>query len=278
MTLHTVRTFSAAAAALLLLLAALSAACPARARKRGGGEVYSRGGMVRMNPAVRSVALVFTAADTADGADTIASALRRYGIRGHFFFTGKFFEKFPAVVTRLLREGHYVGCHGYSHLLYLPWDRSDTMLVTRTAFEADMRQAYRTMARFGIRKRKAWYFIPPYEHYNDTVAAWARDMGLTLINNTPGTLTYGDYTTPDMPHYYSSDFILGRVLGMAAAGDGGINGHLLLMHLGTSGRRTDKFYNRLPELIEGLTALGYTFADLSQNVPKPQNYIRPASR
>ncbi len=276
MSLHTVRTFFATAA-LLLLLAVLSAASPAEARKRDGGEVYSRGGMVRMNPAVRSVALVFTAADMADGADTIASTLRRYGIRGHFFFTGKFFGKFPAVVKRLLREGHYVGCHGYSHLLYMPWDRSDTMLVTRTAFEADMRQAYRAMARFGIRKKKAWYFIPPYEHYNDTVAAWARCLGLTLINNTPGTLTYGDYTTPDMPRYYSSDFILERILGMAA-GDGGINGHLLLMHLGTSERRTDKFYNRLPELIEGLTALGYTFADLSQNVPKPKNYKRPASR
>lgn len=264
----TIMSMNISGKALVALLVAYVFCAVAYAQK-SGGNVYTHGGITRLNPEERKVALVFTAADMADGADTVMSTLKRYRVRGHFFFTGGFFGKFPDVVRRLLKDGHYVGCHGYSHLLYLPWDRSDTMLVSRTAFREDINKAYDTMAPFGIRKKKAYYFIPPYEHFNDTVSAWALEMGLQLINNTQGTLTYGDYTTPDMARYYSSDCIMERTMRMAAEKPDGINGHILLIHLGTSERRTDKFYNRLPQLIEGLRGMGYEFADLSKVIPKP---------
>ena len=172
-------------------------------------------------------------------------------------------------VRRLLKDKHYVSCHGYSHLLYFPWDRSDTMLVSREEFRRDMEKAYETMAPFGIKKKKAYYFVPPFEHFNDTISAWAKEMGLQLINNTYGTLTYGDYTTPDMARYYSSNYIMERTMRIAGEEPHGINGHILLIHFGTSERRTDKFYNRLPQLIENLKKMGYEFADLSKVIPKP---------
>jgi endoglucanase len=37
----------------------------------------------------------------------------------------------------------------------------------------------------------------------------------------------------------------------------GLNGFILLMHIGTDAGRTDKFYKRLPELIEYLKKRGY---------------------
>lgn len=249
------------------IMAATAGADPGGGRDKG--PVITRGAVTQLSPARREVALVFTAADMADGADTIISTLRRYKVRGHFFFTGTFFRRFPGVVKRLLADGHYVGCHGYTHMLYFPWDRSDTMLVTRQQFNADLDSAYAVMRPFGITRRKAYYFIAPFEHFNDTVSAWARDIGLQLINNTYGTLTYGDYTTPSMKRYYSSDYIMKRTLDMAAASPSGINGHLLLIHLGTVSERTDKFYNRLPELITRLREMGYSFADLSKRIPRP---------
>ena len=251
--------------ALLIAYACSATACAQKADR----NIYTRGGITQMNPEERKVALVFTAADMADGADTVISTLKRYRVRGHFFFTGRFFQKFPDVVRRLVKDKHYVGCHGYSHLLYFPWDRSDTMLVSRAEFREDINKAYETMAPFGIKKKKAYYFVPPYEHFNDTVSVWAREAGLQLINNTYGTLTYGDYTTPDMARYYSSDYIMERTMRMAAEKPNGINGHILLIHFGTSERRTDKFYHRLPQLIEGLRGMGYEFADLSKVIPKP---------
>lgn len=254
--------------AFALFIAAIAFTNTAGAQK-ADRNVYTRGGITQMNPELRKVALVFTAADMADGADTVISTLKQKGVKGHFFFTGRFFERFPDVVKRLVKAKHYVGCHGYSHLLYFPWDRNDTMLVSRAEFRADIRKAYDTMAPFGIKKKKAYFFIPPFEHFNDTVSAWAKEMGLQLINNTYGTLTYGDYTTPDMARYYSSDYILERTLRMAEEQPRGINGHILLIHFGTSEKRTDKFYNRLPELIDKLRGMGYEFADLSKVIPKP---------
>jgi endoglucanase len=39
-----------------------------------------------------------------------------------------------------------------------------------------------------------------------------------------------------------------------------MNGFILLIHIGTDPRRTDKLYNRLGNLIDTLRARGYSFA------------------
>jgi peptidoglycan/xylan/chitin deacetylase (PgdA/CDA1 family) len=47
----------------------------------------------------------------------------------------------------------------------------------------------------GVNTLKLKYFLPPYEWYNDSIAAWTKQLGLQLINYTPGTLSHADYTT-----------------------------------------------------------------------------------
>ena len=59
--------------------------------------------------------------------------------------------------------------------------------MTRQEFEEDMFKSYKVLREFGI--TDAPYFIPPYEHYNATISSWARQLGLQVINYTPGTLT-----------------------------------------------------------------------------------------
>lgn len=103
--------------------------------------------------------------------------------------------------------------------------------------------------------------MPPYEHYNATIASWARSMGLTLVNYTNGTYTNGDYTTPEMKTYFSSKFIMDKVLSVEK--ESGLNGHIMLIHLGTEDARTDKFYDKLPELIRTLRRRGYEFVPLT---------------
>ena len=225
-------------------------------------SVYYQGGIVRTDPSLKRISLVFTAADKADGAASIRATLKRFGIKGSFFFTGEFFEKYPGVVRDLLADGHYVGSHSYGHLLYAPWEKRDSLLVSREEFEADIRRSYEVMAPFGITPASAPLFMPPYEYYNATISSWARSMGLQLVNYTSGTYTNGDYTTPDMPHYYSSRFILDKLLSVEASE--GLNGHILLIHLGTDDARTDKFYTHLPHLIRTLRRRGYTFVPLQE--------------
>lgn len=226
-------------------------------------NIYRDGGIIRTDPSVRHIDFVFTAADKADGADRIISTLRKYNIKGGFFFTGEFFELYPDVVRRLVAEGHYVGSHSYGHLLYAPWGKRDSLLVTRQEFEEDMFKSYKVLREFGI--TDAPYFIPPYEHYNATISSWARQLGLQVINYTPGTLTNGDYTTPGMSRYFSSKEILGKIREYERTDPDGLNGHIILIHFGTDPSRTDKFYDKLPGLIRELRRKGYSFTPLKDN-------------
>lgn len=229
-------------------------------------NVYADGGIIRFNPHRKRICLVFTAADKADGAEPILRTLKKNHIHAGFFFTGEFYEKFPAVIKRLVADGHYVGSHSYGHLLYFPWGRPDTMLVSHEEFNKDIMKSYELMGKFGITKEKAPYFIPPYEHYNALVSAWAEQLGLKVMNYTPGTATNGDYTTPDMKNYYSSDNIMQRIMKYEREDPNGLNGHFLLLHFGTDSRRTDKFYNRLPDLINTLRAKGYEFVSVEDAI------------
>ena len=226
-------------------------------------NIYQDGGIIRTDPSVKHIDFVFTAADKADGAERIISTLRKYNIKGGFFFTGEFFEMYPDVVRRLVAEGHYVGSHSYGHLLYAPWGDRDSLLVTRQEFNEDIFKSYKVLREFGI--TDAPYFIPPYEHYNATISSWARQLGLQVINYTPGTLTNGDYTTPEMKRYFSSKEILSKIWEYERTDPNGLSGHIMLIHFGTDPARTDKFYDKLPGLIRELRRKGYSFTPLKDN-------------
>lgn len=228
-------------------------------------NVYEQaGGIIKGNPDKKNITLVFTADQWGDGADDIISALKKNKIKGAFFFTGRFFELHADVVRRLVADGHYVGSHSYGHLLYAPWENRDSMLITKQQFMDDMRQSYATLARFGITEAKAPFFIPPYEYYNSTVCSWARQMGLRIVNFTPGTGTNADYTIPSMKNYRSSDEIEKRLLDYEHAHT--LNGHFLMIHFGTSPKRADKFYKRLPQVIKALRHRGYHFVSLEDMI------------
>lgn len=230
-------------------------------------HVWVDGGIIRTNPYRKNITLVFTAADKRDGEEAILSTLKKHGIKAGFFFTGEFYEKFPETISRLTEEGHYVGSHSYGHLLYMPWENRDSLLVTQQEFERDMEKSFELMEKAGIHQNEASFFIPPYEYYNSTISAWAKGMGLQVINFTPGTLSNADYTTPDMTNYRSSKYIYDRILKKEK--EEGLNGHLLLIHFGTDPLRTDKFYNGyLDKLISVLKKKGYKFTSIPDALGK----------
>ena len=92
--------------------------------------------------------------------------------------------------------------------MYCDWNKRDSLLVSKEEFKKDLLHSYFEINKSGISKDKAKYFLPPYEWYNDSIAAWTKEMDLQLINYTPGTMSNADYTTPDMKNYRSSEEIL----------------------------------------------------------------------
>ena len=184
----------------------------------------------------------------------ILSTLRKHGVKASFFLTGKFASSFTSIVKKIKTGGHYVGAHSDEHLLYCDWTKRDSLLVTKEQFTTDLLRNY---SRLNISKKDAPYFLPPYEWYNDSIAAWTKELGLQLINYTPGTLSHADYTTPAMKNYRSSETILSSVYKYEAEHSAGLNGFILLMHIGAGPQRTDKLYNKLDELLAWLKRKEY---------------------
>jgi peptidoglycan/xylan/chitin deacetylase (PgdA/CDA1 family) len=78
-----------------------------------------------------------------------------------------------------------------------------------------------------------------------------------LVSFSPGTLSSADYTIPKDNNYRSSEIIYTSIVNHEARQASGLNGFILLLHIGTSPLRTDKFYKRLPQLVKWLRKRGY---------------------
>lgn len=251
---------------LLLCIVFLSSgpfACSENSGPAGPRFSYDEGGIVRGDERKRELALVFTGDEYADGGEHIRAALTRHRITATFFFTGRFYRNpaFSALIEGLKEDGHYLGAHSDQHLLYCSWDDRDRLLVTRDSLIADLDANYNAMERFGIAKSEALHFMPPYEWYNESISAWVAEHGLILVNFTPGTRSAADYTTPEMgDRYVSSDAIFQSILAREEEDPNGLNGFILLLHIGTAPERSDKFYQRLDELIAVLKGRAYRFS------------------
>jgi peptidoglycan/xylan/chitin deacetylase (PgdA/CDA1 family) len=254
-------------ASLIYLLAAKEAASPNPSKGGAFDESskkklsFSYGGIIRGDSTKKNIALVFTGDEFAEGGNFIANTLAEQKIKASFFLTGKFYRNtaFRKIIEKLKQNGNYLGAHSNEHLLYCDWQKRDSLLVSKQQFNTDLMKNYAEMSGFGIQKNKSNYFLPPYEWYNDSIAAWTKELGLELICYTPGTLSHADYTTANDKNYRSSETIYNSIVDYEKAKASGLNGFILLMHIGAGPGRTDKFYSRLPELIKYLKLKGYQF-------------------
>jgi peptidoglycan/xylan/chitin deacetylase (PgdA/CDA1 family) len=227
---------------------------------------YSHGGIVRGDSTKKEIALVFTADEFGEGLPSIIKTLRLKNVKASFFFTGKFYrnKNFQSYVQELNKNGHYLGPHSDSHLLYNDWDKRDSLLITHDQFNADMQNNLSSMQLQHTAVHHPQYFIPPYEWWNDTIAAWSAALDLNLFCFTPGIRTNADYTYPGMPSYKSTEWIIQSLKEQQQKNANVFNGSIILIHAGTDERRKDKLYNKLDELINWLHSEGYVFKRIDE--------------
>lgn len=219
----------------------------------------------------KQIAIVFTGDEFADGAAYIRQTLKNKKVKCSFFLTGNFYrnKEFEPVIMDLKSDGHYLGSHSDKHLLYCDWEKRDSLLITKNEFDYDIENSYKELSRFGISKNDAFYFLPPYEWYNDSIVAWTAGQDLQLVNFTPGTRSNADYTYPEMNEkYVSSKDVFNSIVDYERNSANGLNGFILLVHIGTDPRRKDKFYTRLPQLINYFQKKEYSLVRIDQLLDK----------
>ncbi|MCB0689688.1 MAG: polysaccharide deacetylase family protein [Saprospiraceae bacterium] len=231
-------------------------------------STYQYGGLVRLDSTKKSIYLTFTGGDFGEGTMDVCRTLKKYQIPANFFFTGDFYRNNNnrKAIKKLMKDGHYLGPHSDKHLLYASWEDRDLLLVTKDSFRSDLLANFQIMNDRGIKSEGIRFFMPPYEWYNDSISYWSRELGLQLINFTAGTRSNADYTTTDMgKRYVPSEMIMQSIFDYEAKDPHGLNGFILLLHVGAGPGRVDKFYTYLPRLIKDLKRLGYQFALLNDN-------------
>lgn len=222
-------------------------------------KVDRYGALVRGSTEAKEVSLVFTAHDLVDGKDQIAKTLKEKGVSASFFLTGDFLrDDANKGFLKEIRKRNYIGPHSDKHLLYAPWENRDSTLISEEEFKRDLFSNYKELERLGVQKKDAKYYLPSYEWYNDDVVRWAGNAGVEVVNFSPVLRTAADYTYPEMgDRYRSSDELLEGLYKVEQ--EFGLQGNIILIHLGVDNRRQDKFYNKLDVIIEDLRAKGYSF-------------------
>ncbi len=228
-------------------------------------ELY-QGGITRGDKSRKAIALALTGHEYAEGGETILNELQRQKAKASFFFTGKFVAN-PALqplVKRIAAEGHYFSVHSDQHLLYCSWDKSRQLLVSREEFRADLQANFSHYAGLKLKAQPGRFFIPPFEHYNQQIVDWAGERGCVVINYTPGTRSNADYTGEADQNFVSSQVIFDSILKREQTDPHGLNGFILLLHLGSGPGRTDKFHHRFGELLDHLKVQGYEFVRVDE--------------
>jgi len=229
---------------------------------------YSEGGIIRGDSKQKQIALVFTGDEFGDGLSSIAKTLEEQQVKASFYFTGRFYRNkdFQSGIKKLYEQKHLMGMHSDQHLLYADWTQRNKTLVTKDSLFLDLGHNEDAMMAVGIREsdmRK--YFIPPYEWWNKETAGWLDKAGYTVFSFTPGTGSNADYTYPEMgKSYKSSETIMNSIKKFNGEKPAGLNGAVLLVHIGTDPRRKDKLYDRLNELINYLKRNGYNFGRIDE--------------
>jgi peptidoglycan/xylan/chitin deacetylase (PgdA/CDA1 family) len=123
-----------------------------------------------------AVAITFDDGPSPDTTPRVLDALRDAGVRATFFVLGKHAERHPEIVERMVRDGHEVASHGYSHgiLVFAPpqqitWELLRTQRLLQDAGAPPVR-----------------WFRTPHGFRNPFVVRVARRLGYRVVGWTKG--------------------------------------------------------------------------------------------
>jgi peptidoglycan/xylan/chitin deacetylase (PgdA/CDA1 family) len=207
-------------------------------------EKYKGKEIIKVNTEEKAVALTFDAGANADGVEPVLAILKENGIRGTFFLTGKFIEKFPEKVKKIMASGGDVGNHTYDHP-YLSQLSSEQI-------KEEIAGSEKAFAKLGGKFQPL--LRAPYGDRNQTVLNAVSEAGYINIRWTVDSLgwkgTSGGQT---------KNSVRDKVLQNASPGA------IIMMHLGSNpDDKTHLDSAALPEIIEQLRADGYEFVTLSE--------------
>ena len=239
--------------------------------------------ITRGNTNSKKISITFDGGSNATEAAMILKTLREKSIKTTIFLAGSFMKKYPALVRRMVRDGHEVGNHtmNHPHLTTYDKDRRHRTLngVTKELLTEELESTAR-LFKSTTGREMAGLWRAPYGEVNSELRRWAFDLGYIHIGWTTDRERKESLDTLDWVSdkgsrlYLTLSEIKSRVMGFGKDSKKGLSGGIMLMHLGTNRAEKERAYNVLPEMIDGLRKRGYRFVKVSTLLPEI-NKIRP---
>ncbi len=218
------------------------------------------------DPQQKTIAFTFDGGSDDAHTREILQTLREQNVRCTLFLTGKFMEQHPDLVKQMLRDGHEIGNHTYSHphlTTYADNRRQETR--PEVTFRFLKRQLTRTDSIFHLitGEHLKPYWRAPYGEFNPQILTWAAQIGYLHIHWTRGFDTYDWVTDASSRLYRTPQQIFSNIMNQEKQRRTGLNGIIVLMHLG-SHRNNNHIFEILPELIRAVRKKGYSIGTISE--------------
>ena len=222
-----VRTRALSGVALLVTALAVAAATAGA----GGAQTH-----VEPSAGSRVLYLTFDDGPSPRWTPQVLELLRRYRAQATFFVVGSLVDAYPALVRRLVREGHALGNHTYGHIRLTR--------MSEREFAAELERADAAIRR--VTGTSSLWLRPPYGAIDASTRVRAARRGYRLVM---WDVDPQDWRQP------SAESIAAHVLGNARPGA------IVLLHDGGGDR--SQTIAALERILSGLCGRGYSFRTLS---------------
>ncbi len=184
----------------------------------------------------KQIALTFDAGASSEPTTAILDALKAANVRSTMFLTGDWIQDNPALLRRIVADGHELANHTMTH--------PDLKTLTDAQIVEELQSTAR-LYKDHTGLDMAPYFRPPFGSRDARVwqAAWRAGY-----RSVYWTLDSGDWTTDATPEGVRQKVVAGAQ-----------NGAIVVMHLGSV--HTPKV---LPQIITSLRAAGYALVKVSE--------------
>jgi len=184
------------------------------------------------------VALTFDDGSDGYNIQSILNTLSANNIKATFFLTGQGAENHPQAIKNIVSAGHDIGNHSYNH--------PDFTTVATTEMTNQLTRTETIITNLTGKSTKP-FFRAPFGSYNSTVLQTVGNAGYTYTFQW--TIDSLDWTGNSATDIYN------RVINNI------VPGAIVLMHTGYGANGTTA---ALPNIINQLRAMGYSFVTLSQ--------------
>lgn len=120
--------------------------------------------------------------------DNILDVLKKHDVKAAFFLVGNYITSAPELVKRMVKEGHIVGNHTFTHP-----DMSE--ISTEESFREELSKLEQLYKKTTGKKMKK-YYRPPQGKYSEANLKMAKEMGYKTIF---WSLAYVDWYESDQP-------------------------------------------------------------------------------